>query len=139
MKLDPKTKTSLEQKFRKVTQTSASFAFFEAIHDFIGCIELAPALSKKISRHSKMVPDLNTPAKYGYLRQIYQGIEDTKTKKSGDLGHERYSAIRDLGRIRNLELSENNFFWKKRELFRKVAGEVYLRLVEEDIEQVTQV
>ena len=36
--------------------------------------------------------------------------------------------VNDLRRIQNNETSENNSFWKKRELFRKLTAEVYERL-----------
>jgi len=68
---------------------------------------------------------MNLPAKYAYLKQIYQGLEDVNTKTDKDLGHARYMTVRDLTRIKREEVSDSNFFWRKRELFRKVTGEVY--------------
>ncbi|MEK9168243.1 MAG: hypothetical protein AAB698_00370, partial [Patescibacteria group bacterium] len=69
--------------------------------------------------------ELNIPNKYGYLKQIYQGLEDADIKSSADLGHTRYMVIQELNRIRNKDVSESNSFWKKRELFRKLTGEIY--------------
>jgi len=34
----------------------------------------------------------------------------------------------ELNRIKNKDVSESNSFWKKRELFRKLTGEIYERL-----------
>jgi len=44
------------------------------------------------------------------------------------LGHARYGVIKELNRIQNKDVSESVSLWKKRELFRKLAGEVYTRL-----------
>ncbi len=128
MKLLKKTKLDLDKKFQKVLQAPEGFGLFEAIHGFIEYIELNPAFSDGLTYRTKISRELNIPTKYGYLRQIYQGLEDTDIKTNKDLGHARYMNVRDLSRIRNQEFSENNFFWRKRALFRKLAGEIYERL-----------
>lgn len=133
MKLAKKTALDLDKKFKKVSTTPAGFAFFEAIHDFIEQIELTPALAESLSYKTKINREMNIPAKYAYLRQIYQGLEDTDAKTNRDLGHARYMTVRDLGKIKSKETSESNFFWRKRELFRKLTGEVYARLKTEPV------
>ena len=125
MKLLKKVKSDLDKKFQKVLKTPASFDFFTAIHDFIEYIELNPSLSSKLSSRVKFNRELNIPNKYGYLKQIYQGLEDADVKTNVDLGHTRYMVIQELNRIRNKDVSESNSFWKKRELFRKLTGEIY--------------
>lgn len=132
MKLTGKAKSDLDKKFKKVLETPASFDFFVAIHDFIEYIELNTSLSKSLLRPIKSGQDLNIPTKYGYLKQIYQGLEDANTRSNVDLGHARYSVIRELTRIRNNDVSDSNSFWKKRELSRKLVGEVYKRLVPDE-------
>ncbi len=123
-----KVKSDLDEKFQKVLKTPASFDFFVAIHDFIKHIELNSSLSDSLSRKSKPNRDLKIPDKYNHLKEIYQGLEDTDTQSSADLGHVRYMIIQDLNKIRNKDFSENNSFWKKRELFRKLTGEIYERI-----------
>ncbi len=118
----------LHKKFQKVVATPASFDFFVAIHDFIEHIELNPSLSAILVSSTKANQELNIPTKYSYLKQIYQGLEDADSKSGADLGHTRYSVLRDLNRIRNNDFSDSNSFWKKRELFRKLSGEIYARL-----------
>ena len=125
MKLLKKVKSDLDKKFQKVLKTPAGFDFFTAIHDFIEYIELNPSLSSKLSSRVKSNRELNIPNKYGYLKQIYQGLEDADVKTNVDLGHTRYMVIQELNRIRNKDVSESNSFWKKRELFRKLTGEIY--------------
>lgn len=132
MKLTSKVKSDLDKKFKKVLDTPASFDFFVAIHDFIEHIELNASLSKSLLRPIKSAQELNIPNKYGYLKQIYQGLEDADTRSNVDLGHARYSVIRELTRIRNNDVSDSNSFWKKRELSRKLAGEIYKRLVPDE-------
>ena len=119
-----KKKPNLEQKLQKMLKTPASFAFFVAVHDFVEVIEIDVALSKKLSK------DL----KYGHLKQIHRGIKDLSLKSKEDLGHERYMVINDLNKIQNKEMSESNSFWKKRELFRKLALEIYDRLHPQPVE-----
>ncbi len=121
-------RVGLDKKFQKVLKTPEGFGFFEAIHDFVEYIELNPTLANDLSSRVKINRDLNIPAKYGYLHQVYQGIEDADTKTNKDLGHERYMNVRDLSRIQNKEFSESNTLWKKRVLFKKLSGEVYERL-----------
>ena len=128
MKLPKKIKLDLDKKFQKVLRAPEGFGLFEAIHDFIEHIELNPVFSDDLSYRKKINRELNIPTKYGYLRQIYQGLEDADIKTDKDLGHARYMNVRDLNRIQNQEFSDSNFFWRKRELFRKLAGEIYERL-----------
>lgn len=125
MKVPEKVKNGLDKKFQRVLTTPASFDFFTAIHDFIEHIELNPSLSKGISHPAESSRELNIPNKYNYLKQIYQGLEDADHKSDVDLGHARYSVIRELNRIRNNDVSDSNSFWKKRELCRKLTGEIY--------------
>lgn len=128
MPLQNKVKLDLDKKFRKVVKTPASFAFFTAIHDFVEHIEINSALSKSLSPRVKSNRDLGIPAKYGYLKQIYQGIEDANTYSNNDLGHDRYITICDLNRIQDGETFQNNTLWKKRETFRKLTVQIYERL-----------
>ena len=123
-----KVKTDLDKKFKKVSETPASFDFFVAVHDFIEHIELNTSLSKNLSSRLKPNRELNIPNKYNYLKQIYQGLEDAETTSTADLGHTRYAVLIELNRIRNNDVSNSNSFWKKRELFRKLTGEIYKRL-----------
>lgn len=126
--LPAKVKSSLAKKFQKVLKTPASFDFFVAIHDFVRHIELNPALSGAVLSNAKANQALNIPAKYTNLKRIYQGLEDANNRSDVDLGHTRYAVIVELNRIRNNDVSDSNSFWKKRELFRKLAGEIYQRL-----------
>jgi hypothetical protein len=128
MALLTKTKTDLDKKFQKVMTTPPGFVFFEAIHDFVGYIETTPALIDSLSQRIKINKELGIPNKYNSLKQIYQGVEDVAMPTAKDIGHTRYMVVRDLSRIQNKEMSESNFFWKKRELFRKLTGEIYERL-----------
>ena len=125
MKLLEKVKSDLDKKFQKVLKTPASFDFFAAIHDFIEYIESNSSLFNSLSSRVKSNRKLNIPNKYSYLKQIYQGLEDASIKSNVDLGHTRYMIIQELNRIRNKDVSESNSFWKKRELFRKLAEEIY--------------
>jgi hypothetical protein len=128
MKLREKVKSDLTKKFQKVLKTPASFDFFVAIHDFIEHIELNSFLATSLSYRIKTNLELNIPKKYSYLKQIYQGLEDANVESNVDLGHVRYMVLQELNRIRNKNFSENNSFWKKRELIRKMTGEIYARL-----------
>ncbi|PIR07528.1 hypothetical protein COS46_02715 [Candidatus Jorgensenbacteria bacterium CG03_land_8_20_14_0_80_38_39] len=128
MKALKKRKLDLDKKFQKVLKTPASFDFFVAIHDFIKHIELNSFLSSGLSDRLKANRELDIANKYDYLRKIYQGLEDINIKSNIDLGHTRYMVIRELSQIQNKEVSESNSFWRKRELFRKLAGVVYERL-----------
>ncbi|PIW97681.1 hypothetical protein COY65_03130 [Candidatus Jorgensenbacteria bacterium CG_4_10_14_0_8_um_filter_39_13] len=128
MKALKKRKFDLDKKFQRVLKTPASFDFFVAIHDFIEHIELNPFLSSGLSDRLKANRELDIANKYDYLRKIYQGLEDINIKSNIDLGHTRYMVIRELSQIQNKEVSESNSFWRKRELFRKLAGVVYERL-----------
>ncbi len=133
MKLLKKKKLDLDAKFKKVREAPESFGLYKAIHDFIEHIELNPSFAADLTYKTKTSRELNIPTKYGYLLQIYQGLEDVSTKTTKDLGHARYMNVRDLTRIQNKEFSENNFFWRKRALFRKLAGEVYERLISSEV------
>ncbi len=128
MKTTEKVKSVLDRKFQKVQKTPASFDFFVAIHDFVEHIELNSSLSGSLSPRIKLNKELNIPNKYGYLKQIYQGLEDAGDTSDADLGHTRYAALVELNRIRNKDVSESNSFWKKRELSRRLVGEIYRRL-----------
>ena len=118
-----KAKEALHRKFNKVKETAAGFDFYVSIHDFIDFIESDASFSVFLGEKAKRGAEI--PPKYFYLKQIYQGIEDIDEKTTADLGHDRYVAIRELGLIRRNDLSESNSFWKRRELFRKLSGEVY--------------
>lgn len=128
VKLAGKLKSGLDKKFQKVLKTPASFDFFVAIHDFIEYIELHSSLLNNLSSRIKINKELNIPKKYGYLKQIYQGLEDADSKSNVDLGHTRYTVILELKKIKNKDVSESNSFWKKRELIRRLTGEIYSRL-----------
>lgn len=125
MKLLNKVKSGLDEKFQKISKTPAGFDFFVAIHDFIDHIELNPSLSKNLSSFMKANQKLSISGKYGYLKKIHQGLEDANTKSKADLGHERMMVLVELNKIKNNNVSESNLFWKKRELFRKLTGEIY--------------
>lgn len=118
----------LDKKFRKVLETPASFDFFVAIHDFIKHIELNSLLLDGLSGRIKVNRELDIANKYDYLRKIYRGLEDIDEESSADLGHARYAVILELSRIQNKETSDNNSFWKRRELSRKLATVIYERL-----------
>jgi len=120
-----KAKSGLDEKFQKISKTPAGFDLFVAIHDFIEHIESNPCLSACLSSRIKSNQELKIPTKYTHLKKIYQGLKDAKVKSDVDLGHERYMAIIDLNKIKNKDVSENNSFWKKRELFRKLTGEIH--------------
>ncbi len=119
---------TLDQKLKKVQETPVGFDLFIAIHDFVEHIESTPVFSKVVVSVAKANMEMNIPKKYGYLKQIYQGLEDIDVNSEKDLGHARYAVIRELTSIRNKNVSESNSFWKKRELFRKIAGEVHRTL-----------
>jgi len=125
MELQKKVKSDLDKKFQKTLKTPISFDFYVAIHDFIEHIELNSCLSSSLSFRIKSNQKLKISSKYNHLKKIYQGLEDAKMKSKVDLGHERYMAILELNKIKNNDISENNSFWKKRELFRKLIDEIY--------------
>jgi len=128
MKLAGKLKIGLYKKFQKALKTPASFDFFVAIHDFVEYIEAHSSLLDNLSSRTKLNRELNIPKKYAYLKQIYQGLEDADNKSNVDLGHTRYTVILELNKIKNKDVSESNSFWKKRELIRRLTGEIYNRL-----------
>lgn len=128
MKSLKKIKSDLDKKFKKVMETPVSFDFFVAIHDFIEHIETNSFLVSGLSERIKANRELDIMNKYGYLKKIYQGLEDINTKSNADLGHSRYMVIQELSRIQNKETSESNSFWKKREVSRKLAATIYERL-----------
>lgn len=123
MTASEKTISGLNSKFKKVQHAPENFEFFIAIHDFVKYIQADPALRR-----------VKFPEKYSYLKQVYQGLEDvegeSKAASKNDLGHDRYSVIRDMTRIRDKDFSDSNAFWKKRELFRKLTCEIYQQLEE---------
>lgn len=125
MKSAKNLKIGLDKKFKKVLKTPASFDFFRAIHDFVEYIELNPSLSGGLSSRKKSNQELKIPDKYKNLKKIYQGLEDANAKSSVDLGHERYMTLLELNKIKDKNVSESNSFWKKRELLRKITGEIY--------------
>ena len=120
-------KLELDKKFQKVADAPASFAFFVAIHDFVEYVEFDSAISRGLSK-LKINREAEFSNKYGYLKQIYQGVEDIVVPTDADLGHERNTVLRDLNRIRNKETHDSNSFWKKRELWRKLSKEVHEKL-----------
>ena len=128
MKISGKTKRDLDKKFQTVLKTPASFEFFVAIHDFIEHIESSSSLASGLSSRLKSNQQQKIPNKNDHLKQIYQGLEDAGGKPGVDLGHARCMVLVELNRIKNKDASENNSFWKKRELFRKLTGEIYEKL-----------
>lgn len=120
-----KVKSGLDEKFQKISKTPAGFDFFVAIHDFVEHIELNPSLSKNLSSFMKANQELRISGKYGYLKKIHQGMKDAGTKSKADLGHDRMMVLVELNKIKNKDVSDNNSFWKKREIFRKSTGEIY--------------
>lgn len=128
MKLSGKVKSGLDKKFQKILKTPASFDFFMAIHDFIKHIESNSALSISVLSSKKSNQESKILTKYFNLKRIYQGLEDVHNKSDVDLGHARYAALIELNRIRDNDVSDSNSFWKKRDLFRKLAGEIYQSL-----------
>ncbi|MBM3256989.1 MAG: hypothetical protein FJY98_01520 [Candidatus Liptonbacteria bacterium] len=128
MQLLEKEQAELHAAFQKVVDTPPSFDFFEAIHDFVACIEHTSSFADALSPRIKANRELNIPVRYGYLKQIYRGLEDVKTKSNEDLGHARYMVIRELTQIQSSEFSESNSFWRKRELWRRLVGEIYKKL-----------
>jgi len=128
MKISAKVKNDLDKKFQTVLKTPASFDFFVAIHDFVKHIELNSSLSGNLSSRTKANKERNILIKYDHLKQIYQGLEDANGKSGVDLGHARCMVLVELNKIKNKNIPESNSFWKKRELFRKLTGEIYERL-----------
>jgi hypothetical protein len=119
------TRKTFDEKFQRISKTPAGFDFFVAIHDFVEHIELDKSLSKSLASFMKANQELRINGKYGYLKKIHQGMKDADTKSGADLGHERLMALVELNKIKNNNVSENNPFWKKREIFRKITGEIY--------------
>jgi len=127
MQSTQKVRSALDQKFKDIGKAPAGFGFFVSLHDFVEYIEETPSFSiffagKRGNRAAEM------PKKYFVLKQVYQGIEDIDAGATNDLGHDRYVAIRELSSIRNKDLSENNSFWKRREVLKKVVGEIHRTL-----------
>ncbi len=123
-----KVKSTLDRKSKEINETPESFAFFVLLHDFVKYVESTSLLDvffgkvKKGSRASEISP------KYLILKQVYQGIEDLDLHSKDDLGHDRYVAIRELSLIRDKNFSGTNSFWKRREILRKLTGEINLTL-----------
>jgi len=118
--------STLDQKIKKVRETPEGFAFFVSLHNFVEFIEATPsfavffiAAKKKGSRSGEI------SSKYSILKEVYQGIEDIDVKTTADLGHDRFVAIRELGLIRDNNLSNNNSFWKRREFLRKLTNDIH--------------
>lgn len=128
MALKDKAKTDLDKKFKKVIDTPASFDFYSAIHDFVECIEENSSFKKVLSSKSGVNLELKIPTKYDYLKLIYQGLQDSRTRSDADLGHSRYAVILELNKIKDNDVSDSNSFWKKRETIRKFAMDIYGRL-----------
>ncbi|MGC9599049.1 MAG: hypothetical protein ABSE18_01535 [Minisyncoccia bacterium] len=120
-----KIKLVLDRKLKEVCETPASFTFFVSLHDFVKYIESTPSFAVFFSGAKKGGRAKELSPKYSVMRQVYQGIEDIDVRTTNDLGHDRYVAIRELSLIRNKDVSDNNSFWKRRELLRKVAGEIH--------------
>jgi hypothetical protein len=118
-------KLKLDQKLKEVHETPAGFTFFVSLHDFVEYIEATPSFKVFFSGTKKGSRAKELSAKYAMMKQIYQGIEDIDVRTADDLGHDRFVAIRDLSLIREKNVSENNSFWKQRELLRKLAGEIH--------------
>ncbi len=126
MKSTEKIVTALDQKVKKVRETPEGFAFFVSLHHFVEFVEATPefgvffiAAKKKGSRATEI------SAKYSVLKEVHQGIKDLDLKTTVDLGHDRYVAIRELGLIRDNNLSNNNSYWKRREFLRKLVGDIH--------------
>jgi hypothetical protein len=125
MKPVNKIKSVLDQKIKVVTETTEGFAFFVSLHDFVQYIESVPSFAVFFSDTKKGSRAAELSSKYFVMKQVYQGIEDINIRTTSDLGHDRYVAIHELSSIKKGDLSENNSFWKRRELLRKVAGETH--------------
>lgn len=125
---DEKIRSILDQKIKVVRETPAGFTFFVSLHDFVEYIESTPTFAVFFSGTKKGSRAKELSAKYAVLRQIYQGVEDIDVRTDSDLGHDRYAAIRDLGLIRSKNVSENNSFWRQREILRKLAGDIHKTL-----------
>jgi len=120
-----KVKLGLEKRLKEVHDTPAGFGFFVSLHDFVEYIESAPSFAPFFSGKKKGSQASKLSLRYSVMKQVYQGIEDIGGHGAKDLGHDRYVAIHELTSIKNKDVSENNSFWKRRELLRKVAGETY--------------
>lgn len=125
MQSSEKIKSVLDRKLKDISEAPADFAFFVSLHDFVEYIESVPAFEVFFSDKKKGSRAAALSSKYFVMKQVYQGIEDIDLRTKNDLGHDRYVAIHELSSIRDKDLSENNSFWKRRELLRKVAGETH--------------
>ena len=128
MKAMTKDQDILKKRMEAVTATPDGFEFFIAIHDFVGQVEKHP-----------LFKGLSLPAKYSQFKQIYQGIEDLALKGDhpDDLGHDRYMVIQDLLRIKKKDVSDSNSLWKKREMLRRFAADIYKMLTAPAEEKVS--
>lgn len=117
-------KQALGQRFEKVSQAPLGFDLYVSIHDFVDYIESTPAFGVFL-KGTKAARAGEIPVKYVLLKQVHQGIKDIDLRTTTDLGHDRYVAIRELSLIRKQDLSGNNSFWKRREAFKKITGDVY--------------
>lgn len=118
-------KSVLDRKLKKVYETPAGFTFFVSLHDFVQYVESTPSFDVFFGNAKKKKRAAEIPSRYLVLKQIYQGIEDIDVHTADDLGHNRYVAIRELSLIRNKDFSENNSFWKRREVLRKLVGDIH--------------
>jgi hypothetical protein len=126
--VDKKTKSALDRKLEEIRETPASFTFFVSLHDFVEYIESTASFAVFFSGTKKGSRAKEISLRYAILKQVYQGIEDLDVNTNADLGHDRNVAIRDLALIRSNNVSENNSFWKRRELLRKIATETHATL-----------
>jgi hypothetical protein len=126
--IDKKTKSALDRKLKEIRETPASFTFFISLHDFVEYIESTPSFAVFFNGTKKGSRAKEISLRYAILKQVYQGIEDLDVQTTADLGHDRNVAIRDLTLIRANNVSENNSFWKRRELLRKIAAETHATL-----------
>ncbi len=128
MKVAGDAQITLNNRFKEVNDTPAGFAFFVSLHDFVGYIESAPSFAdffagaEKGGRTEEFLP------KYSVMKQVYQGIEDINAPQDGDIGHDRYTAVRELNAIKKNDVSDSNGLWKRRETLRKLAGDVHAKL-----------
>ncbi len=127
MKEVAKTKSALDKKLKKISETPASFNFYVCLHDFVEHIESTRSFDVFFSP-TKGKRSAEIPKKYSVLKQIHQGIKDVNSPTSSDIGHDRYVALRELSLIQKQNVSENNSFWRHRESFRKLASDIHRTL-----------
>jgi hypothetical protein len=128
MKTAGNTQTMLDKRFKEVNDAPAGFDFFVSLHNFVGFIEAAPSFAAFFAGAKRGSRAAEIPPKYSVMKQIYQGIEDINAPQNGDIGHDRYTAVRELSAIKKKDVSDSNGFWKRREALRKLAGEIHVTL-----------